>query len=182
MPSESALVVLVPEAEELVASFRDRFDPAAAAGVPAHISLLYPFKPPAEITPAVIASLTQMFSAISSFAVSLSSLRKFPSALYLAPEPAEELRRLTLAIAKRFPETPPYGGEYAEIIPHLTVARADDPEQLANIAADFESRAMGWLPIRSTIREVCLIENNEGLWRTRCLFALRASRPGGLPR
>lgn len=40
---ESALVVLVPEAEALVKSFRDRHDPSAAAGVPAHITLLYPF-------------------------------------------------------------------------------------------------------------------------------------------
>ena len=46
---ESALVVLVPEAESLVKPFRDRYDPAAAAGVPAHITLLYPFKHPDEV-------------------------------------------------------------------------------------------------------------------------------------
>jgi hypothetical protein len=42
--NESALVV--PEAEPLVKPFRDRYDPSAAAGVPAHITLLYPFKQP----------------------------------------------------------------------------------------------------------------------------------------
>jgi hypothetical protein len=36
--NESALVV--PEAEPLVKPFRDRYDPSAAAGVPAHITLL----------------------------------------------------------------------------------------------------------------------------------------------
>jgi hypothetical protein len=40
---ESALVVLVPEAEAATKPFRDQYDPAAAAGVPAHITLLYPF-------------------------------------------------------------------------------------------------------------------------------------------
>ena len=182
MPSESALVVLVPEAEELVGCFRDRFDPAAADGVPAHISLLYPFKPPGEITPAVIDSLARIFSAICVFEVSLTSLRKFPSVLYLAPEPDEDLRRLTQAIVTQFPETPPYGGEFADVVPHLTVARAGDAKQLAAIAVDFESRAMGRLPILCTIREVCLIENNDGLWRTRRRFALGTSRPGRLPR
>ena len=46
---ESGLVVLVPQAEALVKPFRDRYDPSAATGVPAHITLLYPFKPPDEI-------------------------------------------------------------------------------------------------------------------------------------
>jgi len=46
---ESALVVLVPEAEAWVHSFRDRYDPSAAAGVPAHVMLLYPFRPPHNI-------------------------------------------------------------------------------------------------------------------------------------
>lgn len=182
MSSESALVALVPEAEELVGSFRERFDPSAAAGVPAHISLLYPFKPPAEITPAVLESLTQLFSTLSSFEVSLTELRKFPSVLYLAPEPDDDLLRLTLAIVKQFPETPPYEGEFAEIIPHLSVAQADNAEQLANIASEFESRATGRLPIRTTIREVCLIENRDGLWRIRDRFVLGASRPGRLSR
>lgn len=41
---ESALVMLVPQSEALVRSFRDRYDPSAAEGIPAHITLLYPFK------------------------------------------------------------------------------------------------------------------------------------------
>ena len=40
---ESALVVLVPEAEVVVKSFRDQYDPLAANGCPAHVTLLYPF-------------------------------------------------------------------------------------------------------------------------------------------
>ena len=172
MPSESALVVLVPEAEELVGSWRDRFDPSAAAGVPAHITLLYPFKPPSQLTPSIEESLKQVFSILPSFEVSLTRVKKFPSVLYLAPEPDDPLRGLTLAIVKQFPETPPYGGEHAEVIPHLTVAHRDDAEQLAAIAADFEMEAIGKLPIHSTVSEVCLIENSTGLWRTRCPFAL----------
>ena len=46
--TESALVVLVPEADPLVGPFRSFFDPSAALGVPAHVTLLYPFVEPAE--------------------------------------------------------------------------------------------------------------------------------------
>lgn len=44
---QSALVVLVPEAEELVAPFRAAYDAAAAAGMPAHVTILFPFASPA---------------------------------------------------------------------------------------------------------------------------------------
>ena len=42
---ESALVVLVPEAEAIVGRLRQRYDPSAAVGMPAHITLNYPFLP-----------------------------------------------------------------------------------------------------------------------------------------
>ena len=42
---ESALVVLVPEAEAIVGRWRQRYDPSAAVGMPAHNTLNYPFLP-----------------------------------------------------------------------------------------------------------------------------------------
>ena len=70
---ESALVVLVPEAESLVQAFRDRYDPSAAAGVPAHITLLYPFRPPGEIDRAMLDDLRGWFQGFASFRFSLAS-------------------------------------------------------------------------------------------------------------
>jgi hypothetical protein len=49
-PTESALVVVVPEAEAAVNAHRRRLDPAAAWGVPAHVTVLYPFAPPHTLT------------------------------------------------------------------------------------------------------------------------------------
>ena len=72
MPIESALVVLIPEAEDLVRGFRNKFDPSAAAGVPAHVTIVYPFKPPFELTADVIAALHEVFSKTSSFEVSFT--------------------------------------------------------------------------------------------------------------
>src|SRR6266404_9374121 len=58
---ESSLVVLVPEAEGLVRSFRDLYDPVAAAGMPAHVTILYPFKPPDQIDKADLENLRSYF-------------------------------------------------------------------------------------------------------------------------
>lgn len=42
---ETGLILLVPEAEPVVAHIRRRCDPNAALGVPAHVTALYPFRP-----------------------------------------------------------------------------------------------------------------------------------------
>jgi len=172
MPVESALIVPIPETEFLVSRFRDRFDPSAAAGVPAHVTLLYPFKPPQELGTEVIGSLTELFTRVECFATSFTCVKRFPGVLYLAPEPDEEFRRLTNWIAKTFPETPAYGGKFAEVIPHLTIADVDNSELLEVIAAEFEREANRCLPIQAVIKEVSLIDNESGRWATRQRFCL----------
>jgi len=107
---ESALVVLVPAAETVVKPFRIRYDPAAIAGVPAHITLLYPFKAPGEIDESVIGKLRECFAQSTPVGFSLSAIRRFPAeVLYLAPEPDRPFRQLTLDTWRLFPDTPPYG-------------------------------------------------------------------------
>ena len=51
---ESAVLVPGPEAEPVVGRHRARLDRAAVEGVPAHVTVLYPFVPPPEITAATI--------------------------------------------------------------------------------------------------------------------------------
>lgn len=109
-PIESALVVLVPDAEVLVKPFRDKHDPAAAIGVPAHVTLLYPFIAPNEISLAVLDDLRQCLERFLPFDFSFAETRRFPGVLYLAPEPDEPFRELTLAIWNCYPETPPLRG------------------------------------------------------------------------
>jgi hypothetical protein len=46
----SAVVVPVPEAEPRVGALRTALDPSAALGVPAHVTILYPFVAPAQST------------------------------------------------------------------------------------------------------------------------------------
>ena len=162
----------IPEAEDLVAGFRAQYDPSAAAGVPAHVTLLYPFKPPAELTADVLQNLADLFSQFSPFSVSFPEARRFPGALYLAPTPAEQFRLMTERVTERFPETPPYGGQFVEVIPHLTIADIGDARQLERISRDFDIAAEGRLPIQAGVSEIALWDNQSGRWQFRRTFAL----------
>jgi 2'-5' RNA ligase len=170
---ESALVILVPEAERLVGAFRNRYDSSAAQGAPAHITVLYPFKPPGEINSQIEDDLRQLFSKFASFQFALSRLCRFSAeALYLAPEPDEPFRQLTIAACKYSPDTPQYEGQYAEIVPHLTVATLHDDVRLDEIAREFEDTARDGLPLKARAERVALLDTRSGRWETRATFEL----------
>src|ERR1700704_427204 len=171
--NESALVVLVPEAEAVTKPFCDRYDPSAAAGIPAHITLLYPFKVPDEIDDITVCKLRDCFARFEPIRFSLGTIQRFPNeVLYLAPEPDESFRQLTLSIWNLFPETPPYGGKWPDIIPHLSVAQLANEQQLTAIAADFAMASQRKLPIRAIASKVALMDTRSGHWSVRAMFSL----------
>jgi 2'-5' RNA ligase len=167
---ESALAVNVPEAEPYVGALRERFDPAAKLGVPAHITVLYPFVPPERITGTVLRKVRRALSAVSGFEFRLLRVGRFPTALYLAPEPARPFIGLTETVVREFPEYLPYGGQYDSIIPHLTVAQAGTAE---HDAAEAElAAALPGVGIEAHCREVVLLENSSGRWERMQSFQL----------
>jgi len=175
---ESALVVLVPEAEALVGTLRDRYDPSAAAGAPAHITLLYPFKHPGRIGRADLGRLTRCASRVEPFDFSLAVTRRFPGVLYLAPEPDDGFCRLTTEIWTRYPQTPPYGGKYPAIVPHLTIAQVGDEQTLDAVAAELLGSSTGKLPIACRASEMALFDTTSGRWQVRRTFKLgKSGRP-----
>jgi 2'-5' RNA ligase len=181
---ESALVVLVPEAEPLVKPFRGWYDPSAAAGAPAHITLLYPFKHPDEVDQTVLHDLSELFHRFARFRFSLAPIRRFPDpVLYLiiTPQPDEPFRQLTLAIWDRYPELPPYGGKWPDLVPHLSVAWVTDQQRLDRIADEFAQASQGRLPIRAIAAEVALMERRSGRWLIRANFGLRCERDDRVP-
>jgi len=168
---ESALIIAVPEAEPLVKSFRDRFD-SSAAGVPAHITILYPFVPPSEIAVALLAELRDLFARFSPFEFALTELQRFPEYLHLSPSPPEPFKALTYAVVEHYPDYPPYGGEFPEVIPHLTVAGEIEAKQLDDIEREFVNQHGAQLPMKARASEVLLIENTSGQWEVREMFQL----------
>lgn len=153
-PTESALIVAVPETERAVGRFRSTLDTAARWGVPAHVTVLYPFLPPDRIDDDVLSTLSRIFDATPRFDVSFAEVRWFgDTVVWLSPQPDDGLRRLTAAVWRRFPEAPPYAGAHADVVPHLTVGH-DAPK---HVLAEAAEAVAGHLPIRATVDTVRLI-------------------------
>ncbi len=170
---ETALVVVVPEAEPLVGAHRARHDPSAAAGMPAHITVLYPFCDAAEVGADLLARLARLVEGHAAFPFTLVQVGVFPgTALYLAPEPADPFVAMTNGVAAHYPAYPPYRGIYDTIVPHLTVAQTTDAARLRRMAETFAAAAGAALPIAATARSVTLFEKHAGQWRARQAFPL----------
>ena len=158
---QTALVIAVPEAEGVVADLRDAHDPAAARGVPAHVTILYPFVARTELTEAE-PRLAELVAGHEAFDATFARTARFPDLLYLEPEPAERFLRLTEAVTVAWPEHPPYEGAHEVVIPHLTVAESEDASLLDSIESEVEPR----LPIRQRVDAASLfVEGDDGRWR-----------------
>lgn len=175
--AQTAFVVRVPEAEEHVRALRERFDPSARLGVPAHITILVPFMPPELVSDSVRAKITDALAAVAPFAFVLHRVARFPTTTYLVPEPAEPFAALTSALVARFPQFLPYGGAHGRsVVPHLTVAYGDSAEA-EEAERELEKRMKSGGPIRSTCSSVALLEDSTGRWEEIHVFELR--RPEG---
>jgi hypothetical protein len=95
-----------------------------------------------------------------------------PGVLYLAPEPDAGLRALTDAVVGRRPEAPPYGGQFADVVPHLTIADGQEPGLLDMIESDVRGR----LPVATRITtQVQLIAYAGGYSKEIQSFSLASS-------
>jgi 2'-5' RNA ligase len=159
---ESAVLIPVPEAEPAVGPHRERLDRAAAWGIPAHVTILYPFMPPSAITDAAIVALGDAVRTVSAFHCLFPETAWFgDEVLWLAPRPDEPFRALTRAVSAAFPGYPPYGGAHDDVVPHLTVGDRPGggvPELLAAAAAILPA-----LPIRSHVSRVWLMTGTSAM-------------------
>lgn len=169
---EAALVIPVPEAEPWIGDLREQHDPAAALGVPAHITVNYPFVPGVDPDAHLLKRLTVLFASVEPFPFQLTRISRFPDVLYLAPEPTAPLVALIDRIAQRFPESPPYGGKFDTPIPHLTVAQSDDPKVLVEVERRLAARLEPVLPLPTAAVTIWLMDNQAGRWGCRRRFGL----------
>ena len=89
---DSGIVVLVPDAEPVVDRWRQRHDGAARQGMPAHITLLYPFLTEARLDAAVIDRLRSICAPTWPIDLELRRTARFPATIYLAPSPPTSSR------------------------------------------------------------------------------------------
>jgi 2'-5' RNA ligase len=165
MPSkgpESAIIVRasIPPAIERI---RRRWDFAASVGVPPHVTILYPFLPPDELRADVRAELAVLAGSVEPFDVRFAAVGRWPTVVYLAPEPSAPFAALTSAVTARFPDCPPYGGAIDEVIHHLTVVESQTVA-LDGIAAEVEP----FLPFERLVAAIeVIVEGPDGRWRLR---------------
>ena len=143
----------------------------------AHLTVLYPFLPPALIDDAVLDSLVRLFAGFPAFAFALDRVCWFDDeVVWLGPREPERFSALTGLAFAAFPSCPPYGGQVDEVIPHLTIG---DRGGLAAMRAA-GAAVLPHLPIDARAAEVTLMagpppgnpENSPGQWRRLASFAL----------
>jgi hypothetical protein len=141
----TALIVPVPEAAAYYAG-----DP----GVPAHVTVLFPFVDGDVVDDREVATV---LAPVAAFDFTLDRVERFADGTrWLRPCPSQPFRDLTRLVWGHWPCHPPYEGAHAEVIPHLTITAED-------VA----------LPISARAREVLLIEEAaDRSWAVRRRFPL----------
>ena len=173
---ETAFAVNVPEAESTVSPLREQHDPSAALGAPAHITILYPFMAPAEISRDVLDRIRYALRHCRPFAFRVDQIARLPKVLYLAPDPPEPFVELTSALVAGFPGYLPYRGIHARVVPHLTVAQGEE-----EVLDELETQLRACVPrdgVYAMCRQVTLIENSSGRWRDMHTFDLEDGTSG----
>jgi 2'-5' RNA ligase len=154
--TETAVLVLVPAAEDAVAEHRAHLDMAASWGVRAHLSVVYPFVPPADVDDDVLARLATAVGTVPAFDCVFRRTEWFgEDVLWLAPEPDGPFRALTTAVVAAFPAHRPYRGAYDDPVPHLTVG-----ERRLGSAAELmsaERTVRRQLPLRARVDRAVLL-------------------------
>ncbi len=170
-PSAIIIRIAVPPP---VAALRRSHDPSARDGVPAHVTILFPFLPARALDRPVRRVLAGIAARAEPFDVTFASVASWPATVYLEPAPAEPFRALTERIVEAFPAFPPYGGAHAEIVPHLTVA-----DRVGGPIAPIAVAAPAALPFRARAAavEVLATDPAVGQWRLRWRIPLGAGSP-----
>lgn len=167
---ESGLIIPIPEAEPTVGRWRRALDLSAGLGVPAHVTVLYPFLHPDRIDDGVLEELGSIFAGTAAFDVELREVAWFgQDVVYAAPRPEEPFRDLTAELFDRWPECPPYGGAHGDPTPHLTIGDQGTFDQRSEAAREVTAE----LPVVGRAAQVWLMAGSgEVRWERIAAFDL----------
>jgi 2'-5' RNA ligase len=171
---ETSLIVPVTQAMADVEPWRERLDPFSARGMPTHVTVEYPFLPPAALDDGLHASLAAIFDSVPAFEFELTGVRWFDDrVVWLAPEPDARFRQLTASVMDRWPTLRSYGGSPGLVPPHLTIGVSEPRERLEEAARALEPL----LPIACTAEEVWLMAGSSAprSWTIESRFLLAAN-------
>jgi hypothetical protein len=158
MGNESAIIIPIPEAEPIVGPLRLQYDGAARLGVPAHITVLYPFYP-IQAAIGEIEVLRDVCRSIEMFPFSFIEVRRFSATVYLHPDKSEAFVQITRTFAQLWPNCKPYNGAHTDIVPHLTVADRVEIQTLVEL--------------EESLRRQLPLSDPAGVWSRRGVFPFR---------
>jgi 2'-5' RNA ligase len=147
----------------------------ASSGLPAHLTMLYPFVDPGRLRADVRRRLAAMAAMTPSFEYQLAGPASWPNATYVAVDPTAPFVALQGRLAEAFPAFPIYGTDPGfEFVPHVTIAEgppAGDP-------AILDDPAWRSLPRTGRVASIEVIARLPGApWRTIWRLPLDRMRP-----
>lgn len=120
----------------------------------AHVTVLFPFVPPSAVDATVLRTLRDLFAGVHAYSYAFERTAWFDDqVLWLAPSDDRGFRRLTSLVHAAFPAYPPFGGVFADPVPHLTVGHEAPVEELRAAEAELA----GSPPVRGQARAVTLL-------------------------
>lgn len=168
---QTALIAEIPAAEPVVGMHRARLGANTALGVPAHVTVLFPFAPVGRLGQAELDLLSRLFAAVPAFDVRLDRTDWFgASVLWVAPQDPAPFRDLTARVVAAFPCYPPYEGRFDDAVPHLTVGEGGPVDEMRRA----EDQIAGRLPVTDRVTVVTLLAESSrgGPWKALASFPL----------
>ncbi|MCW2833719.1 MAG: hypothetical protein JWN68_1672 [Nocardioides sp.] len=143
------------ELDDVIRDRTARYDSSFVSADPtfahAHITLLGPWLD--FPTHDDLLTVADVLASEAPFSFELDEVGEFgDGTLHLLPEPAGPFHRLITRLAASFPQTPPYAGRYADVVPHLTFEHRLTGASAAGIRSELGDR----LPVRARAERVDL--------------------------
>ena len=161
-PSERSAVIVRARLPRLLERLRRESVGDAAAGVPAHLTMLYPFVEPDRLGGAVRERIAAAAANHRPFDYRLAARAVWPDTVYIRVDPEARFVRLQADLARAFPGFPIYGTDATfQFVPHVTIAEGD------GIARATEAHP-AWADLPRTGRASSLeviARDGDGRWR-----------------
>ena len=160
----TAIVVPFDDLDAVVGTHRRVLTTDGGDGMPAHVTLIYPFADDAALGDHETGRVRAALGAFSRFDVTFRRFGRFdaqPPVLYLDPEPGAPFVGMIAALEREFPAFPSFGGIHETVIPHLTIAQTGDAPAMQGAKDDVASH----LPIQTRVTAVTVMAHLAAGWR-----------------
>lgn len=163
-PSDRSAVIVRTWLPRQLDALRRRAILDADKGIPAHLTLLYPFISPERLDESVRSVVAEIARSHPSFDFNLTGAHTWPGTVYAAVAPTEPFARPQADLSGAFPAFPIYGQPPGFIfVPHVSVAEASDYD----LAEAVEDPAWKGLPSARRATAIEVIVSDGAGWRTR---------------